>query len=130
MSQSNFCTHGNLTYSYETVIKETVPGGLTIGNVTMYTHTTSVHQVRANVRDCDVLLDSVPRGCESLLDVAIQRDMIEAMPAPRMVKRNCGIPAAILSNEVQLTIVNDGRSVYNPENDLALDAVRLSLGTD
>ena len=66
----------NTVFSYDTCIWQRV-GGLTIGNVTKYSMTTSHHQTRAMVRSCDVLLDDVPRGCADLLALAVERGLVQ-----------------------------------------------------
>ena len=109
MSQSNYHNHGHCIYSYQTVIYQRVSGGLTIGNVTLYSNTTSKHQSMAGARRCDVVLDNVPKGCSDLLDLAVRRDLIPL-----------NTTFAIGTNLYRVTVK------YNPEDDLALDAVRLS----
>jgi len=76
MSKSAYSDHGSIVFSYATCIHQTLPGGLTIGNVTRYSMTTSHHQSRAGVRLCDVLLDNVPRGTNDLLALAIERQVV------------------------------------------------------
>ena len=76
MSKSAYSDHGSVVFSYATMIRQTLPGGLTIGNVTRYSMTTSHHQSKAGVRLCDVKLDDVPRGTDDLLALAIERQVI------------------------------------------------------
>lgn len=75
--KSHYHEHGDRVYSYQTVIRQTVAGGLTIGNDTRYSVTTSKHQSRAGVRSCDVVLDNVPEGCSDLLALAGQRGLVK-----------------------------------------------------
>jgi len=63
---SNFYEHGNRAYSYGTCIKDVLPDGRTIGNVTKYSATTSKHQKAAEVSKCDILVDNIPEGIEEL----------------------------------------------------------------
>lgn len=63
---SNFYEHGNRAYSYGTCIKDVLPDGRTIGNVTKYSATTSKHQKAAEVSKCDILVDNVPKGAADL----------------------------------------------------------------
>ena len=77
MTKSAYFATGDRVYSYQTVIRQTLPGGLTIGNVTHYSVTTSAHQRKAGSASCDVLLGDVPRGTSDLLQLAIDRGMIE-----------------------------------------------------
>ena len=58
------------------MIRQVLPGGVTLGNVTVYSPTTTRHQTMCGVRSCDVLLDSVPRGCSDLEVLAIERTLI------------------------------------------------------
>ena len=76
MSKSAYSDHGSIVFSYATCIWQRILGGLTIGNVTRYSMTTSHHQSRAGVRQCDVLLDNVPRGTSDLLPLAIERGLV------------------------------------------------------
>jgi len=76
MSKSAYSDHGSVVFSYATMIRQTLPGGLTIGNVTRYSMTTSHHQSRAGVRLCDVKLDDVPQGTDDLLSLAIERGLV------------------------------------------------------
>ena len=78
MSKSAYSDHGSIVFSYATCIRQTLPGGLTIGNVTRYSMTTSHHQSKAGVKQCDVLLDNVPRGTDDLLSLAIERGLVMA----------------------------------------------------
>ena len=74
--KGHYCEHDGKVYSYQTVIRQMIAGGLTIGNVTRYSVTTSKHQVRADVRSCDVLLDDVPEGAGDLLALAVERGLV------------------------------------------------------
>jgi len=76
MSKSNLCTHGPYTWSYDTVIKQVLPGGITLGNVTWYTWTTYRHQMQSGCRQCEVQLDNVPKGILDLLPLAVERGII------------------------------------------------------
>ena len=73
MSKSAYSDHGSVVFSYATCIWQRLPDGLTIGNVTRYSNTTSHHQSKAGVKQCDVLLDNVPRDTTDLLAFAIER---------------------------------------------------------
>ena len=76
MSQSNYHRLANGTvYSYSTCIRQEI-AGLSIGNITRYSVTTSRHQSQAQCVSCDVLLDNVPRDTPELLQLAIQRGAI------------------------------------------------------
>lgn len=68
---------GDRVYSYQTCIRQTLPGGLTIGNVTHYSSTTTAHQNKAGCDKCDVLLGNVDRGVTDLLTLAIERGLVE-----------------------------------------------------
>ena len=74
--RNNYYEFSDRVYSYQTCIRQTVAGGLTLGNVTYYGCTTSKHQGKANVRACDVLLDNVPDGTSDLLVLAVQRGLV------------------------------------------------------
>ena len=76
MSKSAYSDHDSVVFSYDTMIRQTLPSGLTIGNVTRYSMTTSRHQSQAGVKQCDVLLDNVPRGTDDLLSLAIERRVV------------------------------------------------------
>ena len=78
MSKTAYADHGSIVFSYSTCIKQTLSGGLVLGNVTQYSPTTSRHQVQAGVAHCDVLLDNVPRGTDDLLSLAIERGLVMA----------------------------------------------------
>jgi hypothetical protein len=47
-----------------------LPDGRTIGNITKYSTTTSKHQSLAKVKHCDVLVNNVPVGADSLIGYA------------------------------------------------------------
>ena len=81
--KGHYCEHGDKVYSYQTVIRQTIAGGLTIGNDTRYSVTTSKHQTRAMVRSCDVVLNSVPEGCSDLLALAIERGLVRHYVNPK-----------------------------------------------
>lgn len=68
---------GDRWFSYFTCIKQALPGGLSLGNITAYTRTSRRHQVMVSVRYCDVQLDDVPRGATDLLTIAVQRGLVE-----------------------------------------------------
>ena len=75
MSNTNYhrLTNGTV-YSYSTCIRQEV-SGLSIGNITKYSMTTSRHQAQAQCVSCDVLLDDVPQDTPELLTLAIQRNL-------------------------------------------------------
>ena len=73
--KSHYHDAGDRVYSYSTVILER-HSGLTIGNVTYYSVTTSRHQSKAGSRAADVALDNVPQGTKDLLAVAIERGLV------------------------------------------------------
>ena len=70
---SNFKEYGSRAYSYETCIKDVLPDGRTVGNVTKYSVTTSKHQNKADVRNCHILLDNVPQGTTNLANFHFQQ---------------------------------------------------------
>jgi hypothetical protein len=75
---SNHLTYRNVdgniaAFSYETCIMQTAPNGQTIGNVTHYSTTTSRHQNKVGAHNADILLDNVPKGTESLVDLYLGR---------------------------------------------------------
>lgn len=76
-NRSAYTVIGDRHYSYQTIIRQTLPGGLTLGNITKYSVTTSKHQSMARVKECDVLLDGVPKGTTDLLPLAVERGLIE-----------------------------------------------------
>ena len=60
---------GDKLYSYWTVIKQRLPDGRTVGNVTKYSSTTSNHQRLAGVNSADIIVRDVPRGTDDLKDI-------------------------------------------------------------
>ena len=89
MTKSSLRHTATRTYSYSTPIRQTLGNGLTIGNVTKYSRTTARHQNAMGCKLCDVVLDNVPKECDDLLQLAIDRGKVvvrqwqtEAMPAP------------------------------------------------
>ena len=76
MSKSAYSDHDSVVFSYDTMIRQTLPSGLTIGNVTRYSMTTSHHQSMAGVRLCDVKLYNVPHGTNDLMSLAIERGLV------------------------------------------------------
>ena len=74
--KSHYHDAGDRVYSYSTVILER-HSGLTIGNVTYYSVTTSRHQSKAGSRLADVALDNVPQGTTSLYSIAKERGLVE-----------------------------------------------------
>lgn len=60
---------GDKLYSYYTVIKQRLPDGRTVGNVTKYSSTTSKHQSLASVNSADIIVRDVPRGTDDLKDI-------------------------------------------------------------
>ena len=76
MTKSAYFATADRVYSYKTCIRQALPGGLTIGNVTHYSATTALHQKRAECDTCDVLLGNVPRGTSDLLQLVIDRRLI------------------------------------------------------
>lgn len=77
MARSNFVDHGDAAYSYTTKIKETTLDGVTIGNDTKYSVTTSRHQNKAGVKFCDIVLTDVPKNTHNLSQVAWVRGLID-----------------------------------------------------
>jgi hypothetical protein len=69
---------GNRHFSYDTCIRELLPDGRSIGNVTKYSATTSKHQRQACVQSCDVKIDNVPTGTSDLTELYLQRNPAEA----------------------------------------------------
>ena len=89
MTKSALRHTANRVYSYATLIRQTLANGLTIGNITYYSRTTARHQVLAECDTCDILLGNVPKGCDDLLQLAIDRGKVQVnqwrtdtMPAP------------------------------------------------
>ena len=74
--KSHYHDAGDRVYSYSTVILER-HSGLTIGNVTYYSVTTSRHQSKAGSRLADVVLDNVPQGTADLYAFAKERGLVE-----------------------------------------------------
>ena len=74
--KSHYRDGGDKVYSYSTVILER-HSGMTIGNVTYYSVTTSRHQSKAGSRLADVVLDNVPQGTTSLYSIAKERGLVE-----------------------------------------------------
>lgn len=70
---STFKRRGNLKFkpgeawSYGTRLIQTTDDGLTVGNITRYSVTTSKHQGIAAVRQCDILVDNIPMWTQDLL---------------------------------------------------------------
>lgn len=62
-------------YSYSTCIRQEC-AGLTIGNITWYSVTTSRHQAQARCVSCDVVLDGVPQDTVDLLTLAVNRHIV------------------------------------------------------
>ena len=75
--KANYYDDGDKVYSYETCILQRVHDGLTIGNATYYSYTTSRHQSKAFSRSADVALYDVPWGVTDLLALALKRDEID-----------------------------------------------------
>lgn len=65
-SGSSVHSEGDLLFSYGTAVAQRLPSGLTIGNVTRYSVTTSKHQSQMGVRQADILVEDVPRGATDL----------------------------------------------------------------
>lgn len=63
---SNLRQIGERAWSYNTAIKDVLPDGRTIGNVTKYSSTTSTHQNRVGAKSCAVTVDNVPEGTDNL----------------------------------------------------------------
>jgi len=63
-------------WSYDTMIKELLPNGHSIGNITKYSSTSSKHQTQAMTDRCNILLDNVPKGCASLSALAKERGLL------------------------------------------------------
>ena len=76
MSKSAYSDHGSIVFSYATCIWQRLPGGVTIGNVTQYSPTTSRHQTMAGVAQCNVQLDNEPRGTTDLMSLAVERGLV------------------------------------------------------
>lgn len=76
MSRSNFIDYGTVAYSYTTRIKETTLAGVTIGNATKYSSTTSRHQNKAKVNFCDIVLTNVPMNTRNLSKIALDLNLI------------------------------------------------------
>ena len=76
MTKSALRHTANRVYSYATLIRQVLSNGITIGNITYYSRTTARHQVLAECDTCDILLGAVPRNCDDLLQLAIDRGLI------------------------------------------------------
>jgi hypothetical protein len=61
-SSGNFRIENGRTFSYSTCIAATMPEGMTIGNDTYYSATTSNHQRKAGVSGCDIVVVGVPEN--------------------------------------------------------------------
>jgi hypothetical protein len=72
---SHYHDHGGKVYSYDTVIFER-HSGISIGNVSYYSGTTTRHQQQAGAFAADVRLDNVPKGTTDLLALAVERKVI------------------------------------------------------
>ena len=66
----------NIDLSYATCIRQALASGVTIGNVTKYSPTTSKHQRIVGAADCDIVLDDVPRDTPELFSVALARGLV------------------------------------------------------
>jgi hypothetical protein len=70
---------GDDYYSYNTCIRTTLGDGVSVGNVTKYSTTTSKHQSGrfANVKDCDFKVDNIDRGvsADDLRAIATSKDL-------------------------------------------------------
>ena len=75
--RSHYDDRGDKVYSYDTVILER-HSGMTIGNTTYYSTTTSQHQTKAGSRGADVRLDNVPQGTTDLFSLAKERELLNA----------------------------------------------------
>lgn len=78
MARSNFVDHGDSAFSYTTKIFETTLAGVTIGNATKYSVTTSKHQNKAEVKKADLVLLNVPINTRSLSEIAFKLGLINA----------------------------------------------------
>ena len=74
--RSNYRDCGDKVYSFETCILQRV-GELTIGNVTAYSAASWRHQTAAGAYRADVMIGKVPEGCTDLLQLTIERDILE-----------------------------------------------------
>ena len=61
-SKNHLKTSASRVMSYSTCIMATMPEGMTIGNDTYYSATTSKHQRKAGVSGCDIVVVGVPEG--------------------------------------------------------------------
>lgn len=76
MALSALRVYGRNYVSYTTMIRQFY-GGVSIGNITKYTHTTKRHQRLAGVHSCDIQLDNIPEGAGDLLTIALERGLIQ-----------------------------------------------------
>lgn len=90
MARSNLRNEGGRVLSYNTCIKDVLPGGYTIGNVTPYSVTTSRHQHRSFCWSCDVVVANVPEGVQMLAQWFI--DKMQSMGYRYVLERceDCG----------------------------------------
>ena len=84
-----YLPQGYKVYSYQTVIRQSLADGTTIGNLTYYSRTTGRHQMECGADKSSVILTNVPEGCPDLLAEAISQGKIiryhwqsDMMPAP------------------------------------------------
>ena len=67
MASASLHIIGNKIASYGTVIKDRLPDGRTIGNITRYSNTSARHQKQVDVYSCDVTVDNVPQDTIDLI---------------------------------------------------------------
>jgi len=71
----NMKSDGIRLWSYWNVILQRTADGVTIGNATKYSQTTSCHQSVARVMDAEVVLTGLPIGVSNLEDFRYRDDL-------------------------------------------------------
>lgn len=105
MPPCKLAVYGSNYVSYRTMIKQVV-AGLSIGNVTQYSPTTSRHQKIACVHSCDLQLDNVPQGTGDLLTLAIERGLA-VIDKGSVIKQEAHMTAIGLLDQYGESIPND-----------------------
>jgi hypothetical protein len=85
--------NGN-AFSYSTMIRQLVEPGLSIGNKTKYSKTTSRHQRQTLVGECKIVMDDVPVGCQDLYAIAVERGHVKRYR--EAVEMNRSIPVQVV----------------------------------
>lgn len=77
--KSNYKSDARFAWSYQTVIRQTLANGMTIGNTTKYSRTTSRHQTKERIHSCNILIDRVPIGTSDLAYHALKRGLLHSL---------------------------------------------------